>query len=411
MTTTTMSLSAERGVVRLKPRKEGPPRRRHPWIFAGAIDEVEGDPQSGDVVAVVDAGGSLLGRGHYSPRSQIRVRLLAWGDEVVDAALIDARVSAAVAWRERLVLSNSPGDETTSARLLFAEGDGLPGFIADLYDDTLVIQCQSAGAEALRDVVVESLWQRVKPVRVVERSDAEIRTLEGLVSRKGLLRGTPLPESRRVTMREHGMQFLVDVEAGHKTGFYLDQRDSRQVLRGLARDRRVLNCFCYTGGFSIAALQGGASHVTSVDTSQAALELGQENAFLNGFAEDRHDWLRGDCFDVLRGLSQDGERYSVVVLDPPKFAPSAKHLDKAARGYKDLMLRGLRLCEPGGFLLSFSCSGAVDRAHFREIAAQASRESGRPARVLGELGHARCHPVPLAFPEGEYLKGLLLAVD
>jgi 23S rRNA (cytosine1962-C5)-methyltransferase len=211
-------------------------------------------------------------------------------------------------------------------------------------------------------------------------------------------------------MREHGMQFTVDVDSGHKTGFYLDQRNSRHTLRGVVHGKRVLNCFCYTGGFSIAALQGGASHVTSVDTSQAALELGNQNALDNGFSDDRHEWLRGDCFDVLRGLHDDGERFDVVVLDPPKFAPSAQHLEKAARGYKDLMIRGLRLLPPGGLLFTFSCSGAVDRAFFRTIAANAALEAGRPARVLEELGHAFCHPVPLSFPEGEYLKGLLLAV-
>ncbi len=386
-------------------------RRRHPWIFSGAIAKVDGDPQSGDIVVVLDARGELLGRACYSPQSQIRARVLGFGHDVVDDAFIEARVNAAVSLRERFVLSRNQGDETTSARLLFAEGDGIPGFVADLYDDTLVLQCQSAGAERLRDVVVDALVQRVRPARVYERSDADIRTLEGLPSRKGLLRGTPLPDDHRVTMREHGMQFTVDVDAGHKTGFYLDQRDSRHLLRGVVAGRRVLNCFCYTGGFSIAALSGGASHVTSVDTSQAALQLGQKNALDNGFADDRHDWLRGDCFDVLRGLHADGERFDVVVLDPPKFAPSARHLDKAARGYKDLMIRGLRLLPPGGLLFSFSCSGAVDRGFFRTLAAQAALEAGRPASVLAELGHARCHPVPLSFPEGEYLKGLLLTVD
>ncbi|MBM4283428.1 MAG: class I SAM-dependent rRNA methyltransferase [Deltaproteobacteria bacterium] len=401
----------ERGALRLKPGKDVAVRRRHPWVFSGAVAKVEGDPQSGDVVVVLDARGELLGRACYSPQSQIRARLLAWGNEPLDDARIAARVDAAVALRERLVLSQTPGDETTSARLLFAEGDGLPGFVADLYDDTLVLQCQSAGAERLRDVLVDALVERVKPARVYERSDADIRALEGLPSRKGLLRGAPLPDDHRVTMHEHGMRFTVDVDAGHKTGFYLDQRDSRRRLRGVVADKKVLNCFCYTGGFSIAALKGGARHVTSVDTSQAALQLGQHNALDNGFADERHDWLRGDCFDVLRGLHEDGERYDVVVLDPPKFAPSARHLDKAARGYKDLMIRGLRLLPPGGLLLSFSCSGAVDRAFFRTLAAQASLEAGRPARVLAELGHAACHPVPLAFPEGEYLKGLMLVAE
>jgi 23S rRNA (cytosine1962-C5)-methyltransferase len=411
VTTTTTPWHVERGTVRLRAGKDVAVRRRHPWIFSGAVASVDGDPQSGDVVVVLDARGTLLGRASYSPQSQIRARMLAFGSDIVDDAFVAARIDAAVALRERFVLSQAPADETTSARLLFAEGDGLPGFVADLYDDTLVIQCQSAGAERLRDVVVDALMARVRPARIHERSDADIRGLEGLPSRKGLLRGTPLPDDHRVTMREHGLRFRVDVDGGHKTGFYLDQRDNRHLLRGVVKDKRVLNCFCYTGGFSIAALAGGATHVTSVDTSQGALQLGQQNALDNGFVDERHDWLRGDCFDVLRGLHDDGERFDVVVLDPPKFAPSAKHLEKAARGYKDLMIRGLRLLSPGGLLFTFSCSGAVDRAFFRHLAAQASLEAGRPARVLAELGHARCHPVPLSFPEGEYLKGLMLVVD
>jgi 23S rRNA (cytosine1962-C5)-methyltransferase len=400
----------ERGAIRLRPGKDRAVRRRHPWVFSGAIARVEGNPGPGDIVLVLDADGALVGRACYSPTSQIKARLLGFGTDVVDDAFIAARVDAAWALRRRFVLSERAGDETTSARIVFAEGDGLPGFIADLYDDTLVLQCQSAGAERLRDVIVDALVERVRPARVYERSDADIRALEGLAPRKGLLRGTPFADAPRVTMREHGMALTVDVDQGHKTGFYLDQRDSRRTLRDVAAGKRVLNCFCYTGGFSVAALQGGASAVVSVDTSQTALELGQHNARQNGFADDVHDWLRGDCFDVLRGLHNDGERFDVVVLDPPKFAPSAKHLQKAARGYKDLMIRGLRLLADDGLLFTFSCSGAVDRAFFRTLAAQAALEAGRPARVLAELGHARCHPVPLAFPEGEYLKGLLLAV-
>jgi 23S rRNA (cytosine1962-C5)-methyltransferase len=409
-TTTATPWYVEQGAIRLKPGKDRAARRRHPWIFSGAIAAVQGSPASGDVVTVLDADGGLVGRACWSPTSQIRARMLGFGTDVVDDAFVAARVDAAVALRRRLVLSDAPGQATTSARLVFAEGDGLPGFIADLYDDTLVVQCQSAGAERLRDVIVDALVERVRPARVWERSDAEIRALEGLPPRKGLLRGAPFADRPRVTMHEHGMALTVDVDVGHKTGFYLDQRDSRRALRDVAAGKRVLNCFSYTGGFSVAALRGGATAVVSVDTSQAALELGQHNARQNGFADDVHDWLRGDCFDVLRGLHDDGERFDIVVLDPPKFAPSAQHLQKAARGYKDLMIRGLRLLADDGLLLTFSCSGAVDRAFFRTLAAQAALEAGRPCRVLAELGHARCHPVPLAFPEGEYLKGLLLTV-
>jgi len=398
------SWNVDAGVVRLKPGKDKAIRRRHPWIFSGAIAGVDNDPKSGDVVVVKDAFGAVLGRGCFSPSSQIRVRMLTFDAAVVDDALIFARVKHAVRLRQALVLD----EQTTSARLIFAESDGLPGVIVDLYGDTAVMQCQSAGAERMRDVVVAGLLEALKLGRVYERSDADIRTLEGLLPRKGLLRGAPL--SGLVSMKEHGLRFDVDVDAGHKTGFYLDQRDSRQQLREVARGRKVLNCFCYTGGFSVAALAGGATSVVSVDSSQPALELGQQNALHNGFADDKHEWLRGDCFEVLKGLKEDGERFDVVVLDPPKFAAKAEHRDRAARAYKDLMIRGLSLLNEGGLLFTFSCSGAVERAFFRLIAAQAAFEAQRPCQVVAELGHAKCHPVSTSFPEGEYLKGLLLAV-
>ena len=402
---------ADHGVVHLKPKKAGPARRRHPWIFSGAIERVDGEPAGGDVVVVVDSDGELVGRGAYSPTSQIRVRLWSFDDQPINDAFVIDKLTAATTLRDQLVLTSnrqtSNDDVTDGARLVFGEGDGLPGLIVDAYGDTIVMQCQSAGAERIKPLVVDFFVGR-GAVRVVERGDAEVRQKEGLPSIKGLLAGTPV-DGPVVTL-EHGMRFFVDVEGGHKTGFYLDQRDSRQALREVSRGKRVLNCFCYTGGFSVAALTGGATHVTSVDTSLAALELGEKNAIENGFDDSTHDWLKGDCFDVLRGLNDDGERFDVVILDPPKFAPSAVHLERASRGYRDLMIRGMRLLSPGGLLFTFSCSGAVDRALFRDLAAQAALEVGRPTQVLAELGHSRCHPVPLAFPEGEYLKGLLLAV-
>ena len=404
------------GVLRLKGGKDKAIRRRHPWIFSGAVDRVTAHDKAGvapgGVVVVEDAHGEVLGRACFSETSQIRARMLTWGSAPVDEAFVFERVRSAVRLRQDLVLDDTAGDETTSARLIFGESDGLPGVIVDLYGDTVVMQCQSAGAEAMRDVVVEGLAQAlsttVKPARFYERSDADIRHLEGLESRKGLLRGAPL--TGLVPMKENGLHFSVDVDAGHKTGFYLDQRDSRQTLREVAAGKKVLNCFCYTGGFSVSALKGGASHVVSVDASQPALELGQKNANDNGFADSSHDWLRGDCFDVLRGLHDDGERFDVVILDPPKFAAKAEHKDRAARGYKDLLIRGLKLVNDGGLVFTFSCSGAIDRDFFKLIAAQASFEARRPTRIVKELGHAMCHPVSTSFPEGEYLKGLLLAV-
>jgi 23S rRNA (cytosine1962-C5)-methyltransferase len=395
----------EQPSVFLKKGKDRPVRRRHPWIFSGAIARVEGSPAPGETVVVRDDRSAIVGRGAFSQSSQIRVRLFTFDDvTVVDDGWLRARVDEAVALRRRLVLNA----DTDCARLVFAEGDGIPGFIADLYADTVVVQCQSAGAERHKDALVGFLVDAVQPARVFERSDAEVRKLEGLVPRVGLLYGAPL--AGPLSVLENGVRFLVDVETGHKTGFYLDQRAARDRVRSLARDRRVLNCFSYTGGFAVSALCGGAVRATSVDTSMAALEGAEKNVALNDLPEAAHEGVKGDCFDVLRGLYADGERFDLVILDPPKFAPSAAHVDKAVRGYQDLAIRALLLLSPGGLLFTFSCSGAVDRGMFRQIAAHASLEAGRPARIVAELGHGFDHPVTTSFPEGEYLKGLVLLV-
>lgn len=408
-------MSAE-PVVTLKKGKDRPVRRRHPWIFSGAIAHAA-PAQLGDTVVVRDSGGETLGRGAFSPSSQIRVRMFTFDAATpLDDTFLRARVDEAIALRRALVLS----EHTNCCRLVFAEGDGLPGFIADLYDDTLVVQCQSAGAERHRDVLVRALAGALKTKRVYERSDADVRKLEGLEPRAWLLEGAPLEGA--IPVVENGVKFFVDVEHGHKTGFYLDQRDARARVRSLAQGRRVLNCFSYTGGFAVSALCGGAAHATSIDTSMSALEMAERNAAANGVG-DKHDGIKGDVFDVLRGMFDEGERFDLVVLDPPKFAPSAAHVEKASRGYRDLMNRGLRLLNPGGLLFTFSCSGAIDRPMFRQIAAQAAldalghaQEPGAQAqnragaRIIGELGHPADHPVLTSFSEGEYLKGLVLAV-
>ncbi len=390
-----------RMLVALKPGKDRAVRRRHPWIFSGAIARTEGDPQSGDTVDVVDDKGALLGRGAFSPSSQIRVRMWTFDDAPVDDALVAARVAGAVELRKDLVLDK----DTTCARLVFAEGDFLPGLVCDLYDDTAVIQCQSAGAERFRDAAVAALRAETGAARVVERSDADVRGLEGLPARTGVLHGPALEGPLAVL--ENGLRFLVDVERGHKTGFYLDQRDARARVRAMAHGRRVLNCFGYTGGFAVAALAGGADSAVTVDSSLPALEMAEKNVAANGLDEARHTGLKGDAFDVLRGMRDDGERFGLIVLDPPKLAPKAAHVDKAVRAYRELAHSALLLLEPGGILFTFSCSGAVDRDLFRQITAQAAQKARRDVRVLGHLGHPPDHPVPLAFPEGEYLKGLI----
>jgi 23S rRNA (cytosine1962-C5)-methyltransferase len=401
-------MSAE-PVVTLKKGKDRPVRRRHPWIFSGAIARADA-AQLGDTVVVKSAEGEVLGRGAFSPSSQIRVRMFTFdATTLLDEAFLAARVADAVALRRALVLNA----HTNCCRVVFAEGDGVPGFIADLYDDTLVVQCQSAGAERHRDVLVRALVDALQVRRVYERSDADVRKLEGLEPRASLLEGAAIDGPIHVV--ENGVKFLVDVEHGHKTGFYLDQRDARARVRSLAQGRRVLNCFSYTGGFAISALCGGAAHATSIDTSMGALEMAEKNAAENGVG-DKHDGIKGDVFDVLRGMFDEGERFDLIVLDPPKFAPSAAHVEKASRGYRDLMNRGLRLLNPGGLVFTFSCSGAIDRPMFKQIAAQASLDAlGNTAarvgaRIIGELGHPADHPVLTSFSEGEYLKGLVLAV-
>jgi 23S rRNA (cytosine1962-C5)-methyltransferase len=388
-------------VVTLKRGKERAIRRGHPWVFSGAV--ADGSAGQGDTVIVRDHAGSLLGRAAYSPSSQIRARMWTFDDSAVDDGFIRARLDDALALRSALIFS----DDTDCARLVFAENDGLPGLVVDRYADTLVLQCQSAGAERVRDVVVAHLVERLRPTRVYERSDADVRKKEGLAPRAGLLHGAPV--AGPIAVRENGLRFLVDVEVGHKTGFYLDQRDSRARVRAVARGRRVLNCFSYTGGFAIAALAGGAQSAISVDTSMSALEAAERHVLENGIDPSRHEGLKGDCFDVMRGLYDDGERFDLVVLDPPKFAPGAAHVEKACRGYQDLAHCGLKLLNPGGLLFTFSCSGAVDRPLFRQVVAAAALDAGRPLRIVGELGHPADHPVLSSFPEGEYLKGFVVA--
>jgi 23S rRNA (cytosine1962-C5)-methyltransferase len=380
-------------------------QRHHPWVFSGAVDRVQGSPAPGDTVVVRDHEGDILGRAAYSPTSQIVARLFTFDEKTrVDAALIHARVRAAVAMRRRLVLDPREATRTDCARLVFAESDGLPGVVVDAYGDVVVLQCQSAGAERWKNEIVQALADELKPRAIVERSDAEVRRLEGLSPRAGVISGAV---DGPVRVHENGLTFLVDVLHGHKTGFYLDQRQSRARLRAMVRDRSVLNCFSYTGAFSIAALAGGATHVTSVDSSLPALELAEKHVAENGFDAADHDGLKGDVFEVLRAFEQEGKRFDCIVLDPPKLAPKAEHVDKAARAYKDLALFGFRLLSPGGLLFVFSCSGAIDRSLFSDIVARASLEAHRPAQVVEHLGQAVDHPVLTSFPEGEYLKGLV----
>ncbi len=374
----------------------------HPWIFSGAIARVLGDPASGSTVSVADATGGWLAYAAWSPVSQIRARVWsADAAQTIDSTFFRERIAHAAATRAPWL-----DDAHSGARLVHGEADGLPGVIADRYGDVVVVQLLSAGAEFWRATIVEALAGLPGIACVYERSDAEVRHLEGLPPREGVAAGTLPPE---VLLREDGLQYRVDPVAGQKTGFFLDQRDNRRLIRDVAAGRRVLNVFCYTGGFTLAALAGGATQVVSMDSSADALALGAENLARNpALPAAASTWVEADAFTQLRQLRNEAASFDLIVLDPPKFAPTAAHAEGAARAYKDINLLALKLLKPGGLLATFSCSGGVDAALFQKIVAGAAVDAGAHARILRRLGASPDHPVALEFPEGDYLKGLLL---
>ncbi|MBK7589951.1 MAG: class I SAM-dependent methyltransferase [Betaproteobacteria bacterium] len=388
--------------LRLHPGREKSLLQRHPWVFSGAIAELRGAPASGDTVAIRSADGRWLARAAWSPESQIRARVWSFDEtETVDAAFFDRRVGDAV--RARAGFTDAAH---TGCRLIHGESDGLPGVIADRYGDVVVLQLGAAGAERWRDAIVAGLRRHTDATCLFERSDADVREREGLPARVGPLYGT-LPDA--VTLVEDGLVYRVDVAGGQKTGFYLDQRDNRARVRRLARGRETLNVFCYTGGFTLAALAGGAPRVLSIDSSAPALALARDSLACNpqlpaGAAE----WRDADAFTELRRLRDAAASFDLIVLDPPKLAPTAHHAEKASRAYKDINLLALKLLRPGGLLATFSCSGGVDAALFRKIVAGAALDARADAAVIGHFAAAADHPCSLAFPEGEYLKGLLL---
>ncbi len=394
------------GVVTLRRGREKPARRGHPWIFSGAIQCADAAP--GDIVDVLDADGHFVARGYYNPSSQIRVRLLTWDEgERVNADFWRRRLRASLARRDALLLP----PETDAFRLVHAESDGLPGLVVDRYGPWLVLQALTLGIERHKALIVELLAELTRPAGIYERSDEEVRRREGLELATGPLWGEPPPS--RLVVREAGLRFLVDVIAGHKTGFYLDQRENRVLARRVASGRRVLNCFSYTGGFTVAAVAGGAGETVSVESSEAAVALAAENVRLNGFAgrEAADTFIVGDVFDVLRRLRDRGEQFDMVVLDPPKFAHHAGQVPSAARGYKDINWLAFRLLAPGGLLMTFSCSGAISPDLFWKIVFAAALDAGVRVRVVQVLHQAPDHTISLHFPEGFYLKGLLCRVE
>jgi 23S rRNA (cytosine1962-C5)-methyltransferase len=398
---------APTGSVRLREGRERTVERRHPWIFSGGIDTVHGSPQPGDTVVVESADGTALGVGAYSPASQIRVRM--WSSDpstVVDEAFIAERVTAAAQRRAHLLDPASPVP-TDGARLVFSEADGLPGLVADRYGDTVVVQCTSVGADRWRDTIADALAALPGVTSVYERSDAEVRDREELPPRIGVLRG-PAPSPDLVVHEGH-WRFAVDAAGGHKTGFYLDQRNARAAITRWADGARVLNVFSYTGAFSVVAAGSGAASVLSIDSSGPALEVARRNGDLNGL--DVGEVMEADAFTALRGLRDRARQYDLIALDPPKLAANERQLDRATRAYKDLNLLAIKLLAPGGVLLTFSCSGAMSAELFQKVVAGAAHDAKRTVRIIDRLAQPEDHPVPLAFPEAEYLKGLVLRPD
>lgn len=383
----------------LKPGREKSLKRKHPWVFSGAVARIEGDPQVGDTIEVRSADGEFLAVAAYSPHSQIRARVWDWKERAVDGAFFNERIQRAVEQRRTL-----PGADASDAmRLVYGESDGLPGIIADRYGDTVVVQLTSAGGERWRGEISYFLQQVTKSAAVWERSDAEVRQLEGLPPRTGLLRGTAPAEP--LVVSEHGLSFGVGLESGHKTGFYLDQRDNRLKVRALAAGRDALDCFCYSGGFALNMLAGGAKSVTAIDSSADALAQARRNAELNKLPQA--EWMEADVFQALRRFRDQRRDFDLIVLDPPKFAPTVSYVEKAARAYKDINLLAFKLLRPGGVLVTFSCSGGVSADLFQKIIAGAALDAGADARIEAWLHAAPDHPVALNFPESEYLKGLI----
>lgn len=390
--------------IKLKKGKEKAVLQRHPWVFSGALEKVKGSPQNGDVVKVTSANNEFLAYGYYNDQSRVAVRLLEWDEnQQIDEKWYEAKINQAIASRAHLKTKH-----TNAYRLIFSEADFLPGLIVDQYADFLSVQILSTGIEKAKPIIISLLVKALAPKGIFDRSDATARTHEGISAENGLLWGQA--PAAFIAIQENGITYHINIAEGQKSGFYCDQRDNRAILANYAEDKNVLDCFSYSGGFTLNAFAAGAKSFTSVDSSALAIETLQQNIGLNKFSKKEFTAIQSDVNKQLRAFKEENKKFDIVILDPPKYAPSRSALDRAARAYKDLNRLGLLLLESGGLLATFSCSGAVDIETFKQIIAWAALDAGKEVQVIRQFSQPEDHPVRLSFPEGEYLKGLLVRV-
>lgn len=399
---------AETPVLVLEEGKEKSATRKHPWIFSGAIRRVQGEPKSGDTVEVRSAHGEFLGLAAYSPESQIRARFWTFRERLpINREFFSRLLDKAI--ENRKSRGFDIHDPKSAFRLVYAENDGLPGCIIDKYARIVSVEILSAGAEKFRKEIYGLLAEKLAPDGIIERCDSDVRAKEGLPLRKGVVYGDVPKEP--VEILENGIRFDIDAWNGHKTGYYLDQRDARAEVGAFASGKRVLNCFSYTGGFGLFALKNGAKSVTEVDVSKEALAIAETLILKNGFDMDRAELLEADVFSYLRKCRDSRKEFDLIVLDPPKFIENKSHLAKGSRGYKDINLLALKLLAPGGMLATFSCSGLMTMDLFQKIVADAALDAHREVQIVHRFGQPADHPVKTSFPEGQYLKGLLLQAE
>lgn len=388
----------------LKKGKEKAVLQRHPWVFSGALEKIEGKPENGDLVKVLEHDKTFLAYGYFNDASRVAIRLLSWEEEnIPDENWWRKRVQDAVAARKTLLDKN-----TNACRLIFSESDYLPGLIADQYGDYLSLQVSTSGIEKVKPILLDELQKLTDAKGIFDKSDLTARAHDGLAPSDGLLWGTLPPDF--VEVKENGIKYHINIVDGQKSGFYCDQRLNRKIVAGFSKDKKVLDCFSYSGGFTLNALAEDAKSVTAVDSSALAVETLHKNVVLNGFDADKVTAIQSDVNKQLRLFKEQGDKFDIVILDPPKYAPSRSALDRAARAYKDLNRLGMQILEKGGLLATFSCSGAVDIDTFKQIIAWAALDAGKEVQIIHQFNQPEDHPIRISFPEGEYLKGLLCRV-